>query len=251
MGLDVYLYRCKDRAYAKQQEEAYETATVGVGYGDDERAPFMECFAMADKFGTHTSVVKVEEPSAKHSDHIFKVGYFRSSYNNGGFDSYARRMGIPTLGEIMGFQDDYEFTPDWAASKARAEDALRRIGAVDDGYDAFCVSPNPFLPAAIDSEKEALAAFRSVLNKNRPGSDPLRSFSTRSGTFFLDGRPVYALLPGVSESIGRKQPCVYAVTKREASDDNWYAQALEIVIETCDYAINSGSPQEFYLRWSG
>ena len=58
---------------------------------------------------------------------------------------------------------------------------------------------------------------------------------------------VRAAIPGVH--FGR--PCVWAVY--EDSDENmrWYEQALEIVIETCDYVLAQGDAQKFWLHWSG
>lgn len=73
--------------------------------------------------GEHQSVSTIKNDSANYPDHLFKVGYFRSSYNSLGFDSVMNALGLLELGEI--FPEEwsayYVVCPDWNAAQERAK----------------------------------------------------------------------------------------------------------------------------------
>ena len=280
MGLDVYLYRCPDRQFAKAQEEEYERESEAVSESMSARllppgeswskrfdslpedrqkaywaersellAPIQARLGMDDDSCQHASVEQIELPSKLHPDHYFRIGYFRSSYNGGGFNSYARRLGIPTLNDIMGADDECEFTPDWRASRERAQTALQQLRAKDFGFDVDCIRPNPFLEQEIGSENAALETFRKEQERWAGRENGFESYMNGNGTFWTKGQQIYAAIPGTTEFLSRKIPCVYLIYKREG--ENWYAQALEVVIETCDWVLEQPNVEQFYLHWSG
>lgn len=282
MGLDVYLYHCNDRAAAKALEERYERETEGFWKlhcdpnGDwknlskeeqDRRYETYkdECAKVAaalglKKDGEHPGVSKFEEPSAKHADHYFKVGYFRSSYNDGGINNVLRRYGLPDLYYIMGAGDDYEFTPDWTASRARAEEVLNKLRALPHAdLDIMTVAANPFSsPGSLpQSVEDARVRLLETVGRQRGDSSFGGSFSNGHGDFFLEdgGLEVVALIPGFEESFtkalfGQAQSCIY-VAYRKKDGNEWYEKALEIVIETCDFVLSKPDPENYYLHWSG
>jgi hypothetical protein len=70
--------------------------------------------------------------STTQPDHLFKIGYFRSSYNNAGINAYVNRLLCkPGLYHIFpeGNDDSGFFRPDWAGARARA---LEMAGAIED-----------------------------------------------------------------------------------------------------------------------
>jgi len=280
VGLDVYLYRCPDRKLARFNEAEYEKATDGIRarlmkdrFGIDgwsafdkltqpdkdefwrlykaEKAPIAERLGIDDERSSHVSDQKIEIDSKFHPKHYFKIGYLRSSYNQGGFNSYARRLGIPDLADIFDNEDgEYEFTPDWVASKERAVDALAQLREKDFGFDVVCVDPNFLKPPTITDENQALAAFKQQFDSwQGPNASSFESYENSTGWFIKDGRTIHAAIPGFREMLGRPIPCTYLVTKRD--DENWYAQALEIVIEMCNWVLEQPDRDQLYMHWSG
>lgn len=277
MGLNIYLKKCPDLMHANAQEAAYEAESSKLtealnsefGFTDwkvfdtlpkerkdeywrvyrERQEPLKAAHGIDDY--SHKSIETIEMDSTLYPDHYFKIGYMRSSYNESGFDSYAERLGIYDLSEIFAYDssDDYEFVPDWQASKDRAISALKLLREKDCGYDVSKVSCNFLMDVEVTDEKVALVAFRKELESWSKNPDGFESYENRSGLFNRKGMTVFAVMPGVYEFMGRKMPCAYFVTKNDK--DNWYAKALEIVIETCDYVLAQPDREHFYLGWSG
>ncbi|ATI15710.1 hypothetical protein [Bordetella phage vB_BbrM_PHB04] len=262
MGLDVYLKKCADRAEADRIEDDYEKQSdafweAGGGYSNATEEQKVEirakCAALAEQLGIdgyqHKSRTKIEVDSKIDPEHYFKIGYFRSSYNGGGFDAVMRRFGLPSLGDIMGAGDDYEFVPDWDASLARANDAIAK-------YEAHLASPvgkYDVLEVSgfdqVGGKEQALAIFaKEIEREHAPG---FRSYSNRAGDFYLDGIKAVAVIPGGRSILG--QPETYIVYEKESGDgkEDWYLTAIKIVRETCEYVIAQPDRQHFYLVWSG
>ena len=61
----------------------------------------------------------VEFLSRKYPDHLFKIGYFRSSYNESGINYVLESRGLPTLWTVFDAKPG-EFVPDWEKSLERA-----------------------------------------------------------------------------------------------------------------------------------
>lgn len=271
MGLDVYLYRydaplaevqAVEAEYDRESNAAWEAVTGGKAYGDCTEAEKEEARTRCDvvkerlgldECGTSKQKVKIEEPSAKYPDHLFKIGYFRSSYNESGIQRVVENLiGKRPLDYIFEPDDEYEILPDWSACKRRALDVLDELrrATADDSYRVTCVSHNIFtgpedLPS---SEHEAMEIFRAEQKRD----SLLRSYSNKNGEF-LFGSPmtVVGIIPGKRSAIlgPNEVPCVYLVYEGDISS---YVQSIEIVIETCDYVLALPAEQQsrMVLHWS-
>lgn len=264
MGLDVYLYHCPDRKSAAEIERQYSTRSdviwekhsKGREFNkipeSDREAARVECLALSKELGveddgTHPSAKSVRNDSSKYPEHLFKVGYFRSSYNSGGINSYLSRLGLPDLGWIFDVKDEYEIVPDWEQAKRRAAEVLAKLNSVDTSFDVFELHPNPFVdPATFPSSAEAA---RAAYLKECAGEHSFPAYENTVGYFNREGMKVLGLINGTRDFLGRTIPCVFVV--HEKVKDPYYTEALEIVIETCDFVLAQPDPQDYYLHWSG
>jgi hypothetical protein len=69
--------------------------------------------------------IEIEKKSRRHPKHYFKIGYFRSSYNDSGTNHVLSAITGKDLYWIFTppEEDSYRFTPDWQAVLARAIEA--------------------------------------------------------------------------------------------------------------------------------
>ena len=253
MGLDVYLYKCPDQSVSALEELYEERTNPLFDDGNDltyhERKQIMLDIATElglNEWGQHPSRQKIDQPSTKYPGHLFKLGYFRSSYNGSGIDSYFRRLGLPILEDIFEPGDEYEFTPDWTKARANTIDALRLydeyFARPESRFDTFAMEAMPIRPdLAPCSAKEALEAYAKEITLPSFGG----AYSNALGYFYPEPLKVHALIPGVNLNTS----CVYVVFERDNED--WYRQALEIVLETVDYVLAQPDKQDYYLHWSG
>jgi hypothetical protein len=265
MGLDVYVKRCEDLAAAKALEEQYdreseaiwEAVAPGVKYEQltdaqkdsarDQTKALAERLGL-DEWGAHPGIETIEFPSEKYPDHYFKVGYFRSSYNDSGINNVLRRLSLPGLSYIMNPDDEGEIVPDWKACAERAAEVLAKLRACDNSYDVMEIAGNPFgQPREAKSASDARAIYAE--HAARKTNSEMRAYSNLQGEFFLEGVKVRAFIHGASEFMGRNRETLYVVYDKE--DAAWYEQALEIVIETCEYVLTRPDPQNYYMSWSG
>lgn len=93
MGIDVYLMRREDRPTGQS----------------------------ADVAGT-----PIEIESAKHPSHRFSVGYFFSSYNEGGIEQVLKRARLKGLHWIFNVDKQSEVTPDWALALTRVNRTIEK-----------------------------------------------------------------------------------------------------------------------------
>lgn len=262
MGLDVYLRKCPDLAVAKAAEQACEAETEALweaagGYEKATEAQRDEIRAKSDeiakkhgctgKYEQHASITELDEKNSTiDPEHLFKIGYFRSSYNGGGIENVLRKRGLPTLHDIFEPNDQYEFKPDWDAALARCNDAIEK-------YEAYLAGPlgkyNVMFVDGfemISSEERALEIFGQQLDRNRPES--FRAYSCREGTFYLNGIKAVGFMQGKSCI---DTPGMYVVYEKETDDKpDWHLTALHIVRETIEYVIAQPDRQHFYLAWS-
>lgn len=281
MGLDIYLYRITATKEEFDAREALREAMDKAGNDcyppdaefklltqEEQDAVYERSKAAkkklakahglkADKYGDVKSLEEeVNLPSAKYPEHYFKIGYFRSSYNDGGIDSYFRRLGLPDLHEIMGRGDDdeYRFAPDWKASKDRAIETLARLDAMPNtDIDVMGICANEFIGVERLPKNEA-EARAIVLEEIGNPSKAFEAWSSANGSFYPKGLDVIGLVPGLTDGFtktmfGKAVPCVYVAYKK--NDNGFYRQALEIIVETCDHVLSQPDPQAFYLHWSG
>lgn len=200
----------------------------------------------------------VELDSKLHPDHdCFKIGYFRSSYNDSGIDRVLDKMGLPTLYDIFPHKDNsYQFTPDWAESLKIVNKTLVAFNHATNGlhgkYDCYDIAAVSLFtgPGLVKDARTALKVYENEL-KTEHG---FKNYSSRQGTFYSDPQIVRAFIPGL-DVLG--QPCLYVVTERSKSEGGedvnlkWYREALEIVRETIEYVLAQKDPQNYYLSWSG
>lgn len=279
MGLDVYLRKCPDLEYASKQVEAFqeaetkEWASVGKQYEtltEAEKAEIkVRISSHAKEYGydevnyDHKSVSQIERDSSLYPKHMFKVGYFRSSYNEGGLNSYLRRHGIGDLYAIFDANDHYKFKPDWDRALVRVKEAIaaykKSLNGIAGNLDAFSVGKNIFgTPKGVSlpsNATEALAvAAKELESRAAAGAGGFDSYSNGYGNFFLKGIEVVAVLPGTSTTL-KKHDCAYVVYRRkgsdeQADDDNWYLQALEVVQETIEFVLAQPDKDQYYFHWS-
>lgn len=258
MGLDVYLRKCANFEAVKAHEAAVDRQTDALyetlpeGYSQEQlhevRAKvwaIREAEGL-DEDGRSPDREDVCHTSITNPDHaLFSVGYFRSSYNGGGINSVADRLGLPGLYDIFNPPDDYEFKPDWYVAEELAVQAVNAWREVRDAqkYDVVEVAAHLFDPEyGAHSSREALDFFER--NANRKSS--FREFSCKDGEFFLDGLKIFAAILGKSESF--QLPCTYLIIEAAALD--FYVQAMEIVLETIRFVLDRPDADDYFLVWS-
>lgn len=280
MGLDIYLRKCPDLRAAKAAEAAADEATNALwasagpydALSDQAKKELRDrCTAInaehgCDEDGRHNSITEHRSAdSAIDPAHMFKLGYFRSSYNEGGIERVMRNLGLPSLHDIFGVTngDAYEIQPDWTAALERATQAI-------DGYSAFLASDagryrvthlRPMFDRGVKTEKEALDAFLEQVKANADRGADWSSFSTSQGEFWMKGLKVHAVItktyerPRAGDVIGALigGPSVFVVyeQEREGGKEDWYLTALRIVRESIEFVLAQPDKQRFYLVWSG
>jgi len=251
MGLDVYLGRCDNVERARKLEAEYwaEYDAIWDEYPEYKQmtpaqidAARTRCKALAatlelNEDGEYPGREEVRLDSEKYPDHLFKIGYWRSSYNQAGLNNYLHRLGLPTLW-VLNPKDEYEFTPDWEQALSDAQSLLASlkevVGSPTGAYNVITVH-NFSVIKEVASDAQALEVFKEELGRN----PEWQSYSNSNGYFYLDGIDVRAIIPGKED--------VYVVYK---GDDSWYVEALEIVVETIEYVLAQPDPETYHLVWS-
>ncbi len=194
----------------------------------------------------------VEENSSINADHLFKIGYLRSSYNDGGIDRVLKNMGLPTLWDIFGADgEEYAFQPDWETALAIAKNVLTlyrsktKLAAFDVAHNHFTVEREGIYGPR--SARGAVEILETYLKKKDEGAFAFSdgNFSALEGDFFLSGFEILAAVVGVNTF---DQPCVYIVHRM--MDDDWYDEALQITIEMIEWVIAQEDRDHYVLHWS-
>lgn len=272
MGLDVYLKHCPDFGDVLRRETVYEKGSEdliqdlfrGAPYEQwdsvkkkdlEKRQKAMRKHLNLGKYGSAEEIEGIELPSVKYPDHLFKIGYFRSSYNGGGFNSVMEKAGLVGLDTILigsdEEQESYLRTIDWRRALGNAQEALailrQHIETPAAKLGCFAMDSNTIREdSVVDNEHDAIKkVLEAQGNKNDHVFD---SYSNALGKFFLGGMKVLALLRGTKAYFGKR---IFVVYEKDKSDWEFYVQALEIVIETIEYVLNSEDPQNYRLAWSG
>lgn len=271
MGLDIYLYKCDDFKKAKEAEAQFEIESEKIWqsygeYDDMTEGQREECRSKCaslgdklgtDKYGTYQNKSIIELDSKTNSEHMFKIGYMRSSYNEGGINRVLSDIGIMDLHDIFGRDDDseYYFVPDWNKSLVNVNDAILKYDEYINSDLGSCmvmkVSHNPFIANSDfpSSKQQAMNIFSKQINRD----SSMKSYSCRDGEFYLDGIKVLGFIPGVDDALlgGGKTPCFYIIAERSEESAAWYKEALLIVKETIEYAVSQADSEKYYLAWSG
>jgi hypothetical protein len=259
MGLDVYMYRYDDYKKTKELEtksnkysEELWNKFDDVNYADmtqedkDRIHESVRLYNIELGLGENGEDPKSEKIEITHPDypeHYFKIGYFRSSYNDGGINTILSNLGLPTLYEIFNKEEDeYDFQPDWDLALKNVIDVIADFKEKG-GYRVRTVHANIFSVPTISSEEEALREF---LSEVRPDCD--YNYSNMKGEFsYHEPLKVLALIPGIHKLFGERE-CTYVIT---GADNTWYIEALEIVKATCEYVLSKENKEQYYLHWSG
>ncbi len=279
MGLDVYLCKNPDRAESRRKEQLYEDKSEetwkvfghGKTYGEmteeEKDKAQAECDALKrlmglDKNGSDPQDQRITMDSPIDPEHYFKIGYFRSSYNDGGLNHILRNLGMLDLYGIFAHEsgDEYHFAPDWEASLVRANETIEKYAAyLASPKGQFLVSTWDALKTGPISEAEALDLYMAEDAKYeaRKASSPeatkqLTCYENALALFFLKGVSLHALISGTRQSWrGSAEPTLYLVYKREETGkENWYLTALKIVRETIEYVLAQPDKEQYYFHWS-
>lgn len=251
MGLDVYLYKFDDfetsKRIQKEDEEGSEKIWAeiqqGKNYEELTEEQKNEARTRTDQLSRELNVKehegeKIEFNSFKHPLHYFKIGYFRSSYNGGGFDRVVGDAIGVTLYSLLNPKDEYEFMPDWENAKVLTEEAISKFKEyLNKGAYRVYEGAN-YHTKATDS-KEALRLFFEELerNKQHPGFD---DYSNSVGEFMLKGFTINAVINGKDD--------VFLIYEDKGM--TWYLEALEIVLETIEHVLSQPDKDKYVLHWS-
>lgn len=270
MGLDIYLYRCKDLKGYKKQEKKQELEKEAVWdqfgkikYENLTESQKEKCRkdskAIDEKYSGKGFIQEesIEIDSKKHPEHMFKVGYFRSSYNDGGINNVLRNEGLKCLYDIFGRgrEEDYCWAPDWEESLANAKQVLSQLKEIKDRKYAVTkvdLGAIGLRENIVSSEFEALKVFEKNVESHKTSKGGFNWYSSSEGHFFLGEPPkLLAAIQGKCDFIRSQVPCVYLVYETKNPHLKWYYEAIEIVIETIEYVLKQDKPNEFYFHWSG
>jgi len=264
MGLDVSLKYCKDRATELAKQEAAEKFSseawekLGLAYDAMSEAQKETTRAAIkayndanglDEWGSSDEIIGIEENSAQFPEHMFKVGYLRSSYNSGGINSVLKRTGCMDLYDIFEPKgDDYYTDINWAESKERCEQAIAKyrehLSGDFAGYDVIRVTD--FGHGGATDDAHALELLKNELRTR--GADSFRSYGNREGDWYLDGVNVVGIVPNRGFGGG-----MFILTKDKdvkVPEDDWYMQALMVTNEMIDFVLSKEDPENYFVSWS-
>lgn len=276
MGLDVYLYKYdapvdevirQEREAEEAEERHWDSLLNRFGAGSyNELTPaqkisfdakLAEWRSKQSKAGSQCR--KIEQPSSTAPDHLFKIGYFRSSYNSGGFNHILSNRIGKDLYSIFGVKNgEYYQKVDWKKSLRRAKAALKQMEEYfkENGeFRVIEVSLNELSPSgAVSSEMEALKAFSAERKKWLKGHSAFECYSTGSGLFAKEPLKVVAVMQGTTPALFQKSgsiPCTYLVLQGGEDGLGWYLDATRVVVETCEWVLAQKDPDSYILHWSG
>jgi hypothetical protein len=282
MGLDVYFCKYENREpllkakeeYDRQEKRRHASVERAANRGQPKgkRMKFWELPAAKrkpaqeelqelakslglDQYGD-VPYERVEINSRHHPRHLFKIGYFRSSYNGCGFNNVVRDLTGKTLDWVFfgdkESPDEYEFQPDWDAARARARKARDELQAFSERYGTIGVTKEFVSNQGAKSHAEAIQAFIRNKGKKMPAALKEDDFSCSDGTFILGKHPlkVRALIPGTSSA--GLFACVYVIYERHKKWLDWYLHAMDIVVETLEYfsGLPRGERDKIWVHWS-
>lgn len=191
MGLDVYLYKCKnlkalnefENRQSQAHDDAYTSVKTELGLKKEDQMTTDQYKLVRKRQAAWDEAnpppedaveTEVKEKDSKtYPKHYFKVGYLRSSYNDGGINSILRAAigkDLYTIFKDEAAKDEYKFVPDWQASLERARQIRGEYAAyVANEDDSINASPDAngknWYLAALDITIEMI---EFVLSKKDP-----------------------------------------------------------------------------------
>jgi hypothetical protein len=263
MGLDVSLKYCANRSQALAAQQAaeefsnaaWEKAGKYEDLSDMQKDTVREAVKAynesngLDEWGSSTDIQGIEENSPTFPEHMFKIGYLRSSYNSGGINSVLKRAGCMDLYDIFQPEDgEYYVNIDWAAAQERCQEAIIQyrdfLTGPMAGYDVMRVSD--YGHGGVNDEAAALKLLEQQLEQHK--SPDFRSYGNRDGDWFLDGVQVVGVVPNRGFGGG-----VFVLTKEKEAkpiNEDWYMQALMVTKEMIDHVLSQKDPENYFLGWS-
>lgn len=264
MGLDARLHHFEDFEEYNRISEAYEEELSALSDSllhstktERERVAkreFLRHKYGVDEWGEPSGKTNIDLPSVKHPDHLFKIGYWRSSYNRAGFDHIVGTLTGKTLYDVVVGVDDFTYyiQPDWKAALEKAKDLLtmlrHRVEVVGD-YQVMKVSTIfRHEDTEVDSDGKALDTFLQQMGKSRSN----QAWSCEEGTFMPEGIQVFGIVNGIDTVLNSKVLANYIIftSGEEGHTYDWYIHAAEIVVETIEYVLAQDDPEKYYLSWS-
>lgn len=211
-----------------------------------------------DRYGEYSAAYeRIELPSEKYPEHMFKLGYWRSSYNDGGINGVLRRTIGKSLYDLLPGNPDTgeDIFPDWNDMLALAL-ALRagfqtyqELGKYDvRTVEAHSISQD----ASPVTPREALEIF---FNERERHDRAFENYENMRGTFlFHSPMIVRGIIPGKQRNgpwqidVPAVESVMYIIHEQ---DHSWYAQALDIVVETIEYVLKQEDKERYGMYWSG
>jgi len=312
MGLDVYLYeyenfqdtRDREKRFYDEKEQMTQEVLLGRRTGKDfgnlsqnQRDAYNAAWealsdedkeALAAKEAALAKELDVDEhgecPKKKclpeiaskiHPDHYFKIGYMRSSYNDGGINRVLELRIGETLYSIFGMDNPREYyqpNVDWGATLVRARearDALAKYLEEQGAYGVLCISPNVFAgPDALKGISNRETALKRFLEERerwiqQKAENPDRNeydYEGGGGFFSPKGMKIHAAISGIEDTFHSALempvvPATYLIFSMDDEDGEapfkWYLDALEVVMEFCEWALAHPNKDKLVLHWSG
>lgn len=297
MGLDVYLYHCEnigahnalmqkieseiDEFY--DEEDKKRPGAAWERWSKERRAAFSKHYEDVEirnglvyppghqYYRIDPNCIKVEIDSKIDPEHYFKVGYWRSSYNEGGIDSWLMDIGLPCLSDLIEMEDVGE-----GYSAVNWEHALQEVDKVLKQYEEFLKtdpmrrytrtvlydrslwSKRDKLPrygqgrlSAWNEVRESIIAREaklSTMTDEEKAKEKTWSWVDQTDHGYVFNEPIY-----VKAIIEVDGGMMVVYEKEDALDgkEDWYLTALRIMKETIEYVLSQPNPQHYYVVWSG
>ena len=174
-------------------------------------------------------------------------GYLRSSYNESGFNSWARRhlneKDLYYVLQAPNGVDSDDFSPDWDKAMERAKEILGLAHAVTEDPDVMII--NLHWDAMQDNEASVLSEFKKQHEQHQNITDSFKSYSCLSGYFFLDSPlEVKAILP--MRRFGRQS---IALVIDSEDKHNYYIEFIEQ--ELMPFIELGNQKPNARIHWSG
>lgn len=245
MGLDVYLKKITDPTLIGKAKEYSKMEQDGRISGDT-----LNKFALENGLDEYGDVPgdDISIDSKLYPTHMFKIGYFRSSYNDSGYDHVMELNGLRRLKDLFVFDNnDYYATVDWEASLEKINDAIEaqeEFAKSDEAkYTAMYVHCGGLSANLQPNTNAALRLFYEEQRKERA----FNAYESKDGFFTIKPVPVCAVIPtaGILGSAG-----VTLIYESDQEVFKWYLQATEIVKETVEYVLSQPYPNLYYFIWS-
>lgn len=260
MGLDVYIYKMgANYAVWKQKIEAEnnysenywnqfgEYDSISEAKKEEIRSHLKEHAESQglDEFGDYNKEdyqTPIEIDSTLYKDHFFKIGYFRSSYNDSGISYILRDLGQKDLYEL------FDVNPEEYEQIFTKEQLLTTKDRILEVINVLKAQKFKLLKVHVRDSggkiNEVLPKFQAIYDQHTKNKG-FNWFSSSEGDFFLENPPkIYGTIMA-QESWG--SPIMCLITD---ADYQFYIEACEIMIETINYILVN-DPATFVWHWSG